>query len=526
MYGARLWLVLVAAAALATALPAAAAAHGAGQTVASSYLARVGTVPAGLRAKVVDGDQRMWLRAPARETVIVLDVRGAPYLRFDRAGVQVNRNSAMYYLNQTPVAAIPPPGLTRSTAPRWVALTGSHDYVWHDGRLHALAAVALAPGARYVGRWSVPLLVDGRAERITGALWHADRPSIVWFWPIVVLLACVAAALRLRRPLLDARLARALAAAALAALAIGGVGLELHGRPNVSGTQLVELVLILAFVGWGLARLSLNRAGWFAHLVIAAGSLWAGLTLFATLRDGFVLTALPAFLARAVTVLCLGCGAALLPLVFRLAEAHSARSRSVARTAATAVVISLLGGCGSSSHSAELADGGGIPAALLRQARPIGVGPRFRPPAAGPVPGRCRPALGRAVAVHVELFAADRVVIVPAGIGTRPPRTVQAGRITRARCYGDLVTLEPTGIVLIRTGHAVTLAELFRAWGQPLSSRRLGPFAAPGGVSVYVGGRAWSGPPGAVPLTPHAEIVLEVGPHVPPHRSFTFPPGL
>jgi hypothetical protein len=28
-----------------------------------------------------------------------------------------------------------------------------------------------------------------------------------------------------------------------------------------------------------------------------------------------------------------------------------------------------------------------------------------------------------------------------------------------------------------------------------------------------------------VPLTPHAEIVLEVGPHVPPHASYTFPPG-
>jgi len=27
-----------------------------------------------------------------------------------------------------------------------------------------------------------------------------------------------------------------------------------------------------------------------------------------------------------------------------------------------------------------------------------------------------------------------------------------------------------------------------------------------------------------VPLTAHAEVVLEVGPYVPPHRSYTFPP--
>jgi len=28
-----------------------------------------------------------------------------------------------------------------------------------------------------------------------------------------------------------------------------------------------------------------------------------------------------------------------------------------------------------------------------------------------------------------------------------------------------------------------------------------------------------------VPLARHSEIVLEVGPYVPPHRSYTFPPG-
>jgi hypothetical protein len=28
-----------------------------------------------------------------------------------------------------------------------------------------------------------------------------------------------------------------------------------------------------------------------------------------------------------------------------------------------------------------------------------------------------------------------------------------------------------------------------------------------------------------VPLTRHAEIVLEVGPHVPSHSSYAFPPG-
>jgi hypothetical protein len=144
-------------------------------------------------------------------------------------------------------------------------------------------------------------------------------------------------------------------------------------------------------------------------------------------------------------------------------------------------------------------------------------------PAHGSLPANARTPHRR----HVELFAANRVVIVPAGIGTRPPRALSAGRISRARCYGDLVTLEPTGIVLIRAGQRLTLSDLFRSWGQPLSPSRLGPFPAPHHtrVRVYVGGQRWNRPPGNVPLEPHAEIVLEVGPHVPPHTSFTFPPG-
>ena len=166
-----------------------------------------------------------------------------------------------------------------------------------------------------------------------------------------------------------------------------------------------------------------------------------------------------------------------------------------------------------------------IPRALLSQARPIGAGPRFHPPATGPVSGTCTPGLGPRDGVHVEVFAANRVLLLPAGIGTKPPRDVLDGRVTQARCYGQLVTLDPTGVVLVRPGAKLTLGALFRSWGQPLSPARLASFSAPAGtrVTVFVDGRAWPGAPAAVPLTRHAEIVLEVGPHVPPHQSYTFP---
>ena len=116
-----------------------AAAHGPSAPVATSYVARVSRVPAGLNAKVVNGDLKMWLRVPESMTLVVIDYRGAPYLRFSRSGVQVNENSSMYYLNQTPIPATPPSSLGRSTPAHWKQVSSGHTYDWHDGRLHALA---------------------------------------------------------------------------------------------------------------------------------------------------------------------------------------------------------------------------------------------------------------------------------------------------------------------------------------------------------------------------------------------------
>jgi hypothetical protein len=180
----------------------------------------------------------------------------------------------------------------------------------------------------------------------------------------------------------------------------------------------------------------------------------------------------------------------------------------------------LLAACGS---IAPKRPGGGIPSALLAGVRPIGRGPRFQPPVSGPVDGACTTPLGRRLQAHIELFGANRVVLLATGIGTGRPRRISDGRLTRADCFGDLVTLDPTGTVYFRPGPTVTLGDLFRAWGQPLTRTRIASFTG-GRVRVYVNGRRSSGSPRALPLTPDAEIVLEVGSHVPPHNHFTFPP--
>jgi hypothetical protein len=183
----------------------------------------------------------------------------------------------------------------------------------------------------------------------------------------------------------------------------------------------------------------------------------------------------------------------------------------------------LLAGCGSNGASTASVS---IPRQLLLEARTIGVGERFHPPVTGPVRGPCRRALGPRIEVHVELFAANHVMLIPPGVGARRPLTMSAGRIVAARCYGALVTLDPTGVVYVRPGRTLTLSDLFRSWGQPLGQTRLAQFPADAGqhVAVFLDGQRRQGSPLDVPLTSHSEIVLEVGPHVPPHHSYTFPP--
>lgn len=150
---------------------------------------------------------------------------------------------------------------------------------------------------------------------------------------------------------------------------------------------------------------------------------------------------------------------------------------------------------------------------------PIGVGPRYQPgalnakAAAGAPIGslRCGRA-GREFAVHVELFANRRVIVVPKGIG-----------VSRTGCRYPLHTSTPTGVVLVAAGRRHRLRDLFAVWGRRLGRTRLLSFH--GHVLVFVDGRRFRGAPGDVLLTKHRQIVVEVGGYLAPHPSFLFPKG-
>ncbi|HZS24445.1 MAG TPA: hypothetical protein VFA30_05590 [Gaiellaceae bacterium] len=139
---------------------------------------------------------------------------------------------------------------------------------------------------------------------------------------------------------------------------------------------------------------------------------------------------------------------------------------------------------------------------------PIGVGPQYHPRPA--MHAACAGATGdRSMRMHLELFANGRVVIVPARVGVRS-----------AGCRAHVWTLAPTGVV--RFVGRRTLGDLFAVWGMPLTGVRLLGFH--GEVRVYVDGVRRRGDPRALVLRRHAEVVLEVGGYVPPHRSYLFPP--
>jgi len=149
---------------------------------------------------------------------------------------------------------------------------------------------------------------------------------------------------------------------------------------------------------------------------------------------------------------------------------------------------------------------------------PIGAGPRYHPAAAsarvarGASFGRFRCGNGRTFDVHVELFARRQVVIVPPRVG-----------VARNGCRYQLSTTTPTGVVAVSGSRHWTLGDLFTVWGRQLTRSQLLSFR--GRVSVFVGGRRWTGDPRALVLTRHAEIVVEVGGYVTPHPSYLFPKG-
>jgi hypothetical protein len=274
-------------------------------------MARISSLPPGLDARIVDGDQAIWMRAKPSLNVIVTGLRGEPYLRFSSTGVAVNTRSATWYLNRA-YPQVVPRSVTSSTPPHWRELTSRHSWTWHDGRLRSPALAAHPSGNAYLGRWVVPLVVDGHGTAIRGGLWQATPASLLWFWPLLVAAACIPALLKLREARLESQVGVVLAGVALVAATVARLGRELYGRPTVSSWQLVLVAatcLVVVALCVAYSRPDWRVLGGFLIGIVAA---YQGLALVSVLRDGWVLAAIPAWLERSAAGVSLAAGVALI----------------------------------------------------------------------------------------------------------------------------------------------------------------------------------------------------------------------
>src|SRR5439155_909761 len=114
-----------------------------------------------------------------------------------------------------------PSGVTvlRTPTAASLLLTPGHrsgrSFVWHDARVRGL------PAGIDRGRWTIPLLVDGRRARLAGELLRVDAPPV---WPWLALgLPLVGLAVVAR----GSRDARVIAAGALGLLALAAASTKL-----------------------------------------------------------------------------------------------------------------------------------------------------------------------------------------------------------------------------------------------------------------------------------------------------------
>jgi hypothetical protein len=292
---------------VAATVPDVASAH-VGRTlpVATDFVATVTAAASGVTAKVVDGDQTLWLRAPASTVLLVPGTLGEPLFRFDRRGVWLNLRSPTAQANGIDRLDLRPSASPRAR-PLWHRVAGGHAYAWHEHRLHALEP--LAKGRRtagVVGHWAVPVVVDGRRRSLQGVLEYRP-PGPSWLRiGLAVLLAAAGAAAAVR----SAAVVAGLAFVATASVWAIRLGRELYGRPDVPAVGYVEIA-ITCIVGAALLYGLVSRdpgTRIVAAFLAGFGALYEGLTMLPVLTHATALNVLPTAVARVAEVLILGAG--------------------------------------------------------------------------------------------------------------------------------------------------------------------------------------------------------------------------
>jgi hypothetical protein len=116
---------------------------------------------------------------------------------------------------------------------------------------------------------------------------------------------------------------------------------------------------------------------------------------------------------------------------------------------------------------------------------------------------------------HLVIFDHGKPLTVPDNVGRPMIR----------QCLYWLHTHTPDGVIHVEspTTRTFTLGDFFTIWGQPLTTTQASRAKADKGtkLKVWVDGKPYTGDPRQIPLTPHADIVVEAGPPFPAPPKFT-----
>jgi hypothetical protein len=291
-------LVALLAAVATLAAPAAAGAHLRTSRVAVDYRATVAPLPAPLagavRLRIYAADLAVGLTALGGHHLVVRGYLGEPFLRLGPDGFFVNEASAT-------AAGTGLARTLRRGAAHWALRSQKRAAIWHDARVRRAAQ----------GRWSIPVVVDGRQARLEGTIRRVRRPSVVPWLAIGVAFALLTAVFLLRRPQGLLRTATAwLGAVAAVATLVTAIGLAASSTASEgtwveSGNEIVLSLVGLGFLLRGSRDARALAGGLVGMLAVAAGA-----TRLPVLLHGIALSALPGQVARTAVVLAISAGTA------------------------------------------------------------------------------------------------------------------------------------------------------------------------------------------------------------------------
>ncbi|HEY1775303.1 MAG TPA: hypothetical protein VGG41_04000 [Solirubrobacteraceae bacterium] len=188
-----------------------------------SILETVHPVAPGVTWRVIDRNDEIELINHSHEAVVVygypnspknVSYNGGPYARILANGtVQLNENSTAYYLNQSffadPVNVPAATSLDGEPA-RWVTVSTTATYIWHDHRIHYTSpdvpAFIKARGVshrQFVFDWYVPIKIGPQYGYLFGKLYWLPQkrftfPAAATIALIVIVLASAAFVLTVR----------------------------------------------------------------------------------------------------------------------------------------------------------------------------------------------------------------------------------------------------------------------------------------------------------------------------------------